>query len=283
MDYELVSVIKTTDIVWKSQKERLIENNGKVLSLSPSPNFNKLKHSEEVEGLNLLEVLTKREYQPGNFLFFNSIPTAAAAEIFMNEDRTISVINDGEEIGQVITYPETRRHVKEVKYLNVDGTTDFIEEYTDDGQLYSNIFFFKNQVHEIDFYNSKQRPIVQYFFYEGQINLVVVRDQDTGRVSAKYNSLTQFLTDQVANIVTEKDSVSISYMGLELFALAKTKSRNVLYLTESPFTNTGGIKGNLLSILENKISYINEVKMLREHYKKLVGKNVCLDKVTIID
>ena len=41
MDYELVSVIKPTDIVWKSQKERLIENNGKVLSLSPSPNFNK--------------------------------------------------------------------------------------------------------------------------------------------------------------------------------------------------------------------------------------------------
>ena len=45
----------------------------------------------------------------------------------MNEDRTISVINDGEEIGQVITYPETRRHVKEVKYLNVDGTTDFLK------------------------------------------------------------------------------------------------------------------------------------------------------------
>ncbi|MFR3684320.1 MAG: hypothetical protein ACLTXM_04680 [Enterococcus sp.] len=283
MDYELVSIIKPTDHIWKSQKQRLAENNGKVLSLSPSPNFNKLTKAEGVEGFNLLDALTKREYHQDKFLFFNKIPTASAAEVFMNEDRTISIINDGDEIGQVTTYPETRRHVKEVKYLNVDGTTDFIEEYSDDGQLYSNIFFFKNQVHEINFYNSKQLPIVQYFFYEGQINLVVVREQNSGKVSARYSSLTQFLADQVATIVTEKDSVAISYMGLELFALAKTSSRNVLYLMESPFTKTGGIKGNLLSILENKISYIQEVKMAREHYKKLVGKNVCLDKITIID
>lgn len=283
MDYELVSTIKPADKIWQSQKQRLNETNGKVISLSPSPNFNHLKHSEGVEGINILDALTKREYHPDNFLFFNKIPTAAAAEVFMNEDRTISVINDGDEIGQVTTYPETRRHVKEVKYLNSDGTTDFIEEYTDDGQLYSNIFFFNDKVHEINFYNSKQLPIVQYFFYEGKINLVVVRDPATGKVSTKHSSLIQFLADQVAAEVTENDRVAISYMGLELFALAKTQSRNVLYLTESPFTNTGGIKGNLLSILENKISYIKEVKMSREHYNKLVGKNVCLDKVTITD
>ncbi|MBU5362868.1 hypothetical protein KQI58_17600 [Enterococcus raffinosus] len=283
MDYELVSAIKPIDKIWQTQKQRLIEKNGKVISLSPSPNFNQLKKIEGVEGINLLDELTKREYHPDNFLFFNQIPTAVSAEVFMNEDRSISVINDGTEIARVATYPETRRHVKEVKYLNSDNTTDFIEEYADDGQLYSNIFFFNDKVHEIDFYNSKQFPIIQYFFYEGQINLVVVRDQNTGKVTNKYSSLVQFLTDQVANRVTEKDNVSISYMGLELFALEKTKSRNVLYLTESPLTGTGCIKGNLLSILENKIPYIQEVKMSREHYNKLVGKNVCLDKVTKID
>lgn len=283
MEYELVSTIKPADKIWESQKQRLIERNGKVLSLSPSPSFNHLKNSELVEGINLLDELTKRTHHPEHFLFFNQIPTAVAAEVFMNEDRTISIIQDGGEIGQVTTYPETRRHVKEVSYLNSDGTKDFIEEYADDGQLYSNIFFFKDTVHEIDFYNSKQLPIVQYFFYEGQINLVVVRDQDSGEVCAKYSSLMQFLANQVANIVTEKDSVSISYMGIELFALAKTHSHNVLYLMESPFTNTGGIKGNLLSILENKISYVQEVNMLRKYYDKLAGKNVSLDKITIID
>lgn len=283
MDYELVTVIKPANEIWQSQKQRLQKNNGKVLSLSPSPTFNKLKSSEGVEGINLLDYLTQRENNPDNFLFFNKIPTATTAEVFMNEDRSISVINDGDEIGQVTTYPETRRHVKEVKYLNFDGTTDFIEEYSDDGQLYSNILFFNDAVHEIDFYDSNQLPIVQYFFYEGQINLVVVREKDSGKVSAKYNSLIQFLADQVASLVTEKDRVTISYMGLELFALAKTVSHNVLYLTESPFTNTGVIKGNLLSILENKITYINEVKMSREHYKHLVGKNISLDKITIID
>lgn len=283
MDYELVSVIKPTNEIWQSQKQRLIANNGKVISLSPSPTFNKLKKSEGVEGINLLDHLTRRKHTPDSFLFFNQIPTITTAEVYMNEDRSISVIHDGDEIGQVTTYPETRRHVKEVKYLNWDGTTDFLEEYADDGELYSNILFFNDNVHEIDFFDSQQLPIVQYFFYEGQINLVTVRDRETGKVSAKYSSLIQFLAEQVADIITEKDHVAISYMGIELFALAQTTSHNVLHLTESPFTTTGIIKGNLLSILENKISYIEEVRMSRAHYEKLVGKNVSLDKATIID
>lgn len=87
----------------------------------------------------------------------------------MNEDRSISVINDGDEIGQVVTYPETRRHVKEVNYLNRDGTTDLIEEYADDGALYSNIHFFNDAVQEIDFFDSQQHPIVQYFFMRDKL------------------------------------------------------------------------------------------------------------------
>ena len=51
----------------------------------------------------------------------------------MNEDRTISLITDGDEIGKVSLYPMTRRHVKEVRYFYPDGTIDFIEEYAADG------------------------------------------------------------------------------------------------------------------------------------------------------
>ena len=64
MDYELVTVIKPANEIWQSQKQRLQKNNGKVLSLSPSPTFNKLKSSEGVEGINLLDYLTQRENNP---------------------------------------------------------------------------------------------------------------------------------------------------------------------------------------------------------------------------
>ncbi|MEO1771808.1 hypothetical protein [Candidatus Enterococcus ferrettii] len=283
MEYELVSIIKPANSIWEKQKKRLKAHGGKVISISPSPTFNKLIFKEEVQGINLLDSLTQREHHKDNFLFFNQIPTVYSAEIFMNEDRSISIVNDGEEIGRVDLYPETRRHVKEVQYLNADGSTDFIEEYADDGGLYSNLFFFNNTVQEIDFFNSRQLPIVSYFFYEGKINLVVVRDPETMRVTAKYNSLLEFVTDQVAQLVTEKDQISISYMGMEMFALEKTTSHNILYLEESPFDNKGVIKGNLLNILKDNISYINEVRMANIYYKQLKDRNVPLDKAAILD
>lgn len=283
MEYELVSVIRPKNPIWEKQKKRLLAQGGQVISISPSPTFNKLIVDEEVQGINLLDSLTQREHHEENFLFFNQIPTAYSAEIFMNEDRSISIVNDGEEIGRVVLYPETRRHVKEVQYLNSDGSTDFIEEYADDGELYSNLFFFNNTVQEINFFNNNQFPVVSYFFYEGKINLVAVKDPETMKVTAKYNSLMNFLTDQIAQLVDENDQISISYMGLEMFALEKTTSYNVLYLEESPFDSKGVIKGNLLSILKDKISYIKEVRMSDTHYKQLKDKNVPLDKATIYD
>lgn len=283
MEYELVSVIKPNNPIWEKQKNRLKTHGGQVISISPSPTFNQLIANEEVQGMNLLDLLTQRGHHEENFLFFNQIPTAYSAEIFMNEDRSISIVNDGEEIGRVVLYPETRRHVKEVQYLNSDGSTDFIEEYADDGALYSNLFFFNNTVQEIDFFNSKQFPVVSYFFYEGKINLVVIRDPETMKVTAKYSSLMDFVTTQVAHLVNPKDQVSISYMGLEMFALEKTTSHNILYLEESPFDSKGVIKGNLLSILKDKVSYIKEVRMSETHYKQLKDKNVPLDKAIIYD
>lgn len=283
MEYELVSVIRPKNPIWEKQKKRLKAQGGQVISISPSPTFNKLLVDEEVQGINLLDSLTQRERHEENFLFFNQIPTAYSAEIFMNEDRSISIVNDGEEIGRVVLYPQTRRHVKEVQYLNSDGTTDFIEEYADDGELYSNLFFFNNTVQEINFFNNNQFPVVSYFFYEGKINLVAVKDPETMKVTAKYNSLMDFLTDQIAQLVDQNDQISISYMGLEMFALEKTTSYNILYLEESPFDSKGVIKGNLLSILKDKISYIKEVRMSDTHHKQLKDKNVPLDKATIYD
>ena len=50
-------------------------------------------------------------------------------------------------------------------------------------------------------------------------------------------------------------------MGLELFALATSNSRNTLYLEESPLDGKGISKGNLMSILDDHIPYIHRVEV----------------------
>lgn len=282
MNYELVSVIRPEDNIWAEQRKRLKDNNGQVISVSPSPNFNQLKKREGVEGINVLDYVTKRTHDSEKFLFFNQVPTATSAEIFMNEDRSISLINDGDEIGRVSLYPGTRRHVREVTYLNTDQSTDFIEEYADDGALFSNIFFHDGKIQEIDFYNDSQIPVLTYFFYEGQINFVTIRDTKTFGIKKSFANTFEFISEQVAKIAKKKDTISISYMGLELFALSKSKSHNILYLEESPLDENEDIKGNLLGILKDSINYVHEVKMKQGYFNELKNKQVPLDKVTII-
>ena len=102
-------------------------------------------------GINILDQVTQRSHDPETFLFFNQVPTAYCTEVYMNEDRTISLITDGDEIGKVSLYPMTRRHVKEVRYFYPDGTIDFIEEYAADGKLFSTIYYCNDQVQEIAF------------------------------------------------------------------------------------------------------------------------------------
>lgn len=106
---------------------------------------------EAVQGINILDQVTQRSHDPETFLFFNQVPTAYCTEVYMNEDRTISLITDGDEIGKVSLYPMTRRHVKEVRYFYPDGTIDFIEEYAADGKLFSTIYYCNDQVQEIAF------------------------------------------------------------------------------------------------------------------------------------
>ncbi|MBS7576338.1 MULTISPECIES: hypothetical protein [unclassified Enterococcus] len=281
MNYELVTVIKPNNPIWAKQKERLKHSDGQVLSISPSPCFNRLKQIEGIKGINLLDNITKRAHIPNQFLFFNQIPTVTGSEIYMNTDRSISIISEGEEIGSVITYAGTRRHVKEVRYINPDQSLDFIEEYSDDGSLYSNIFYYNNKVQEIDFLNTQKFPVVSYYFYENVITLIAVKNPITLEVEHKYNNLNQFVSDQLAKLVTEHDQISISFLGIELMALEHTQSTNTLYLEESPLNEAGEIKGNLLSILTNQVQFVHKVVVNEANYAILKSKNVPLDKVVI--
>lgn len=88
----------------------------------------------------------------------------------------------------------------------------------------------------------------------------------------------EFQATQVAEIVNENDTVGITYLGLELDALAKTKSENTLYLEEPAFDNDQ-LKGNLQLILNGQISYIHKVVVSAEDYKKMLAKGIDMSKV----
>ena len=69
--------------------------------------------------------------------------------------------------------------------------------------------------------------------------MVTIRDTATLKVTQKFNTTLDFIREQLALRLTENDTVGISYMGLELFALATSNSRNTLYLEESPLDGKG--------------------------------------------
>lgn len=281
MNYELMTVIRPNGEVWEKQQENLKQPNTKILTISPMPDFYTVLDRLGFEGINILDNVTKRSYAQNEFLFFNQVPTVKNAEIFMNENRSISILCDGSEIGKVFLYPQTRRHVKEVRYIHADRSLDFVEEYTGDGKVYSHIFYDKNQVQEIQFLNDEKQPIVTYYFYQGQINFITVRHPQTAAIEERYQTLSQFIATQLAKIVSATDTVTISYLGMELFALEKTASYNILRLMESPIGEDGQIKGNLKLILENKISYVHRVHMKQEYYDQLTNTGINLQKVDV--
>ena len=145
MNYELVTVINPGTPVWEATKKRLKETNGKVLSILPSQDFCKLVQDESVAGINLFDHLTRRAYSPEQFMFFNQAPVPSLAEIFMNADFSVSILHEGDEIGTMALFPNTRRFVKSVSYIHHDGKKDFEEEYTIDGKLFSEIYYFNDK------------------------------------------------------------------------------------------------------------------------------------------
>lgn len=280
MNYELVTVIRPEQETWILSKKRIYESKGKVLSILPSQFFAKHLEDEKVKGVNVFDELTKREYSLDKSMYFNEAPVPSYSEIFMNGDFSISIINEGEEIGSVELFPNTRRLVKNIHYFS-EMRKDFTQEYTIDGELFSEIFYFNNKPQEIHFYNKNRVAVISYFFYEGKLEFISLNNGKTGTMVQGYTSFEEFISDCVAKMLTVKDRVTISFMGIEMLALSKSRSYNILELTESPLDDNGEVKGNLLQILKNDISYIHEVKMSLEYKQLLLKKNVPISKVTL--
>lgn len=281
MNYELVNVLRPETDNWKKQSDRAFNNKSTLITLAPDPFLEKKRRDNYHNIINVVDFVTKRSANYQGSLFFDKVPTVAGAEIFMNIDGVITLVKDGDTIGVMRTFPNTRRLVQDVTYFNVDQTRDVTEEYTFTGQLYSNIFYYKNEIQEIAFFDDNQNVRLRFHFYLGSINFITVENPITHEVEEKYGSLAEFQAAQIAKIVNKNDTVGITYLGLELDALAKTKSENTLYLEESAFEGDN-LKGNLQLIIENRIPYIQKVIVNREDYEKMVALKVDISKVSSV-
>ncbi|USS84997.1 hypothetical protein M3M35_06835 [Fructilactobacillus myrtifloralis] len=282
MDYVLVNNV-VADNQWQQIKAQASDpKHPNVISLVSAPKLGKYFGEPGVNGINVLDRLTHRKYHPGQYRFFNDVPVPYWDKVFVNKDGSISIYDHGSEIGKEYLYPNTRRAAQDVRYTNPDGTMDYIEEYAYDGTIFSNLFYAEDEMLEMVFYDQQQRPVVRYYLYQKVINLVTVEDPETHEVLKRYDSLDAFYNDQLQSIVTADDTVTIDYMGVELLALANTKSHNILRLAESPLDDQGHVRGNLVDILTDRIKTIQTVQVSADDYKILEKQDLPLEKVTII-
>lgn len=254
----------------------------RVLTLAPMPRFFELCQLYELQGINLVDAITQRTYDRQGYRFFNDGNTPSLAKIEMMTDGSIMVIHNGTVIGREYIYPNTRRAIQDIRYTNPDGSLDYIEEYASDGQVYSNIFYYNDDIQEIVFFNTHRQAVLHYYFYHKLINYITVEDPLSHQVRQSYANVESFAQQVLGQLLQPEDIVIIHYLGIELSVLSQATSHNWLQLTESPFDEQHQVRGNLQAILENRISYISKVLVLPADYQALDQAHLPLHKVEII-
>ncbi|MFD1124045.1 hypothetical protein ACFQ22_01535 [Lentilactobacillus raoultii] len=283
MHYEITNIIDENNPAWTEQKKRIQETNGKVFTLAPDPGLRDELLNNQIQGLNLIDTITHRsiDYDKSAFMYFNRVPTVDGAEIFMNEDFSVDIIANGDVIGHVILWPLLRRHVKEIQYIHQNRQPDYTEEIASDGKKFSNIIYTRDDVQRIDFYDDNEHPVVRFFFYQNNLNWITISDFHSLNVVAQYSSMDDFVATEVGKLLTENDTVGINFLGIELTALSKSKSQNTLYLAEDPIDENGNVRGNLMAILNNDISYVQRVRMSEDKLQKLINAGAPTSKVEV--
>jgi len=284
MRYELVNGVYTNTDVWQQEKKVLNTDNLHLLSIGSAPNFAGTMRKEGIKhSVNLYDYITKRTtYDPDNYLFFNQAPVPTGTNILMNADGYLALEYDGAPIGRMHLYPETNRAVKEIDYFNPDGSNDIVEEYATDGRQFTQLLYDEGEPQEFQFLNLKGQPIIRYYYYEKVLNYITIEDPTTHDVLEHYDNLSEFVSRQVAKLLTVQDQVTVCYLGVEMMALRYAPSHNILRLSEDPFDEQGEVRGNLLGILNDDIKYIQEVQMTQAAYNALALRNIKIDKATII-
>lgn len=283
MNYEMINTVEFGSDAWQKVQENLKKTPGKVLTLSAENDFRNVLKAAGLRGVNLVDKVTGRKYDPDSYRFFNEVPTPTGSNIQVNEDWTVSVLLDGAEIAKENWFDDTRRATMDVRYNNLDGSLDYIEEYAADGTLFSNIFYYEDQMVEIEFFNMKGQVALRYWFYEDELNYVTIEDPKTHKPTQTYDDLNDFVVDQLSKMLKPSDTVVIHYLGMELDSLRLAQSHNVLDLIEPPLDEDGNVRGNLAMVLTNDIPWIQEVKVAIPYYQDLVASGLPMDKVKLGD
>ncbi|WEV71428.1 hypothetical protein OZY43_03230 [Lactobacillus sp. ESL0785] len=283
MDYELVNRVDTLDqATLQAIKERLQKTNGKLLCLGSMPNMRNFLQANGLKGTTLIDLITKRKYDPKSYRYFNevNIPDSGYVEVLKNG--SIFASYQGDYIAREYIFPNTRRAAQDIRFLNPDGSLDYIEEYTSDGKLYSHLLYANNVLQEIIFFNLQRQPVIRYYYYNNEINLVTVENPKTNAIISKYDSLNEFIIAELAQKIDSKDTVGINFLGIELSALAQTSSQNIYYLNEDPLDQNGNVRANLAMILNDQIPYIAKVVLTRRQYYEIEKQQLPVNKLEVV-
>lgn len=283
MNYELLNVVDAASEIWQQVVERSQKNHHKILGIAASPYFARLVADQNLKGTSLLDYAMGRKYDLSQHIYFNDVPVPEMSAITMFPNGSIFVVKDGKPIARQFLYPNTRRVPQDVRYTNIlDGSMDYVEEYSADGSVYSNIFYAYNDIQEIDFYNEKGEAVVRFYYFEGQINLVTIEDPKTHEVIKQYDNMLDFQQDQLSKLLKANDKVTINYLGIELDVLQKTVSHNILRLMEPPLDESGNVRGNLELILKDQIPWIKEVQMTLPEFQELSNAGMPMGKAKLV-
>ncbi|WP_390409538.1 hypothetical protein [Lacticaseibacillus jixiensis] len=281
MHYEIINRAAPDNADWAPMVARAKANAAQVIGLQNAQQFTKILAQAGLTGGTVVDLVAGRHYDPAGYRFFNDVPVPTGAKVNMYQDGSIYVEDAGDPIAREYLFPNTRRAVQDIRYVNDDGSLDFIQEFAPDGKHYSDIYYYNNDIQEIDFYNDADAAVVRYFFYNKVINYITIEDPQTHEVIAHYPTINTFLSAQIGQLVSAEDVVTIGYLGIELDVLAQTQSHNVLRMNESPFDEEGRVRGNLADILTNKVSYVHEVWVSLDEYEQLKQAGMPLTKLRV--
>ncbi|PWF99717.1 hypothetical protein [Levilactobacillus bambusae] len=280
MDYEIVNTLRPPLRSWRAQKERLQRENGILITLAPDINTYQKSLNEHVNVINIIDRLTKRSYDPTTFLAANQIPLRRGVKTTRDQEQLV-IVRGRRTIGRVEFYENSVDHVHLVTYLDKDDEPQLVEEYAEDGKLFSRSEYLNNQLQSRNFYNDAAEIVVTFTYRNNTVHAVTVEDPNTRQSIISYSSLADFMTSQVAEIVQPDDWVGVLYMDVELFALAKTLSTNVLYMEENPINFDGKFQTTLAAILTNEIQYIRYVVVDHAKAAQVAETDLPTDKLVI--
>ena len=79
-----------------------------------------MRKEEYSKMINIIDYVTKRNYDENSSLFFDKVDTVQGAEIIMNRDGVITIVKDGGN-SEKCDIPLTRRLSSRYQIFNVDG------------------------------------------------------------------------------------------------------------------------------------------------------------------